>query len=153
SAGRQLGPDAWRLTGMEFNDAAITPPPGFVGTMNLTLELRRANETAADRKGLQLEWSGRSVAATTKPSGSPPSGRDAADIALMIKNGTTLMANEDIAAARLLFQRAAESGAADAAFALAETYDPLVLSSWGRKGGVTIRSDVAQAQRWYGKAK
>jgi len=149
SAGQPIGPDAWRLSATEFNDAAITPPPGFVGAMKLTFELRRANDTVADRKGLQLEWSGNraSTTANALPSGSSP------EIALMVKNGAALMANEDIAAARLMFQRAAEAGDADAAFALAETYDPLVLNKLGRKGGITIRSDIARAQSWYERAR
>ena len=149
SAGKPMGGDAWRLSSTEFNDAAITPPAGFVGAMKLTFELRRANDTVADRKSLQLEWSGNRVAAPANalPSGSSP------EIALMVKNGAALMANEDIAAARLMFQRAAEAGDADAAFALAETYDPLVLNKLGRKGGITIRSDVARAQSWYARAR
>jgi hypothetical protein len=51
---------------------------------------------------------------------------NAAEVASMMKNGAELMANGDIAAARLMFKRAAETGDGGASFALAETYDPLV---------------------------
>jgi TPR repeat protein len=148
SAGRQEGPNTWRLAVEELAGTAITPPRGFVGTMALTLELRLADNTVADRKGLQLEWAGRSISA---PAPSPPRRHDADEIALMMKSGAELMANGDISAARLMYQRAAEAGEATAALALAETYDPLVLRRVNPKGGIT--PDVAQAHAWYEKAK
>jgi len=145
SAGTQAGPTTWRLSTADFNNAVITPPRGFVGTMDLTLELRLADNTVVDRKGLQLEWSDRSVAK------SQPRQLEATDIALMRKNGAEFMANGNIVAARMMFQPAAEAGDPAAAFALAETYDPLVLRKLGAKGGGT--ADVALAHSWYEKAK
>jgi hypothetical protein len=76
---------------------------------------------------------------------------DAPEIAFLLKNGRELMANADVAAARLMFQRAAEAGSAEAAFALAETYDPLVFKRSGRRQAVTL--DIALAQSWYEKAR
>jgi TPR repeat protein len=145
SAGRQEGPNTWRLAVEELAGTAITPPRGFVGTMALTLELHLADTTVADRKGLQLEWSGRS------PATSQPRQHDADEIALMMKSGADLIANGDISAARLMYQRAAEAGDAMAALALAETYDPLVLRRLNPKGGIT--PDIALAHTWYEKAK
>src|SRR6266436_1428564 len=145
SAGRQEGPNTWRLAVEELAGTAITPPRGFVGTMALTLELQLADHTVADRKGLQLEWSSRS------PATSQPRQHDADEIALMMKSGAELIANGDISAARLIYQRAAEAGDAMAALALAETYDPLVLRRLNPKGGIT--PDVALAHTWYEKAK
>jgi TPR repeat protein len=148
SAGRQEGPSTWRLGAEELAGTAITPPRGFVGTMALTLELYLAGNTVADRKDLQLEWSGKSVPA---PARSQPRQHSADEIALMMKSGAELMANGDISAARLMYQRAAEAGDAMAALALAETYDPLVLRRVNPKGGIT--PDVALAHTWYEKAK
>jgi len=145
SAGRQEGPNTWRLAVEELAGTAITPPRGFVGTMALTLELHLADSTVADRKGLQLEWSGRS------PATSQTRQHDADEIALMMKSGADLIANGDISAARLMYQRAAEAGDAMAALALAETYDPLVLRRLNPKGGIT--PDIALAHTWYEKAK
>jgi TPR repeat protein len=145
SAGRQEGPNAWRLAVEELAGTAITPPRGFVGTMALTFELHLADNTVADRKGLQLEWSGRS------PATSQPRQHGADEIALMMKSGADLMANGDISAARLMYQRAAEAGDPLAALALAETYDPLVLRRVNPKGGIT--PDVALAHTWYERAK
>jgi hypothetical protein len=47
SAGTLLGPNTWRLSAEELDRAVITPPRGFAGAMNLTLELRLADNTAA----------------------------------------------------------------------------------------------------------
>ena len=78
----------------------------------------------------------------------PPA--EAPDIPFLLKNGAELMANADIAAARLMFQHAAEAGSAEGAFALAETYDPFVSRKAGRREAVT--ANVALARRWYEKA-
>jgi hypothetical protein len=82
----------------------------------------------------------------------PPSQRhfEASEIALLMKRGEELMAAGNIAAARLMFQPAAEAGEPAAAFALAETYDPSVLEKLGAKG---TTPNIALAQQWYEKAK
>ena len=69
----------------------------------------------------------------------------------MVRSGLEYFANGKVGAARAMFQSAAEAGEAAAAFALAETYDPLVLEKLGVRGGIT--PDIALAQRWYEKAK
>ena len=142
SAGKEVAPNTWRVSVEELPGVSIIPPRGFVGSMDLTVELRLADNSVADRKGQQLEWLSRSAAAR-----SPARQHDAAEIAQMVKRGAELMANGDVAAARLMYQRAAEAGEASAAFALAETYDPQVLA----KGG--IPADVGLAQTWYAKAR
>jgi len=148
SAGTPAGPDAWRLPTSALPDAVVMPPRGFVGAMNLTLELRLADGTLLDRTGLQLDWTGKDNPA---PPELPQRQLDAAEIELLLKNGTVLMGNGDIVAARLMFQRAAEAGDAPAAFALAETYDPAVLANMGTKGA--IKADIALAEKWYAKAR
>ena len=81
----------------------------------------------------------------------PASADDASEIAAKMKIGAELMASGDITAARMMFERAAEAGEAAAAFALAETYDPVVLRRLRLRGG--IAPDVALARRWYEKAR
>jgi TPR repeat protein len=142
SAGREVAPSTWRVPVEDLPGASVTPPRAFVGTMDLIVELRLADNSVVDRKSLQLEWLGRSIAARPQPRQ-----HDAAEIAQMVKKGAELMANGDVAAARLMYQRAAETGEATAAFALAESYDPLVLT----KGG--IPPDVGLAETWYAKAR
>jgi hypothetical protein len=76
---------------------------------------------------------------------------DASEIAAKMKIGAELMAHGDVTAARTMFQRAAEAGEAAAAFALAETYDPVVLGRLRLRGG--IAPDLALALTWYERAR
>jgi TPR repeat protein len=49
-----------------------------------------------------------------------------------------------------VLERAAETGDAQASFALAETYDPLILRKWGAYG---TRGDPTRARDLYSKAQ
>jgi curved DNA-binding protein CbpA len=123
-----------------------------------------ANEVV-DRKSSQSERSDESAPAPTASAEplqrpleasenvkAPPSQRhlETSEIALLIKRGEELMAAGNIAAARMMFQPAAEAGEPTAAFALAKTYDPAVLEKLGAKG---TTPNIALAQQWYEKAK
>lgn len=72
-----------------------------------------------------------------------------AEIASLNKRGDDLIASGDIAAARLVWRRAAEGGDGRAAGKLAGTYDPAVLGRLGVHGMVP---DLAKARSWYEKA-
>lgn len=76
---------------------------------------------------------------------------DPAEITLRLRLGADLMAAGDVAAARAMFERAAETGDAAGAFALASTYDPAVLTAMPLGGG--IKPDPVQARRWYETAR
>jgi hypothetical protein len=52
---------------------------------------------------------------------------DADEITALLKHGENLIRNGDLAAARLVLQRAAEAKSAEAALTLAATYDPVIL--------------------------
>lgn len=75
---------------------------------------------------------------------------DQAELANLMKRGRELMDVGDIASARLLLQRAADALEPQAAFALAGTYDPVVLSGVKAYG---IAPDPAMARSWYEKAR
>jgi hypothetical protein len=147
SVGRSIGGNWWRLSAAEAEKAILTPPRGFVGIVALTIELRRPDDTVADRKSMRLEW----AAPKTVPEPAV-AGRqlDADEIASLLKRGEQFVAKGDLAAARSLFERAAEAGDAQAAFALAETYDPLALLRRGEQG---FASDIAAARAWYERAR
>ncbi len=74
---------------------------------------------------------------------------DSEDIAILVKRGNDLLADGDIAAARLLLRRAAEAGSAEGALALGTTFDPVALQRLGAIGAIP---DLAQARRWYQRA-
>ena len=67
----------------------------------------------------------------------------------MVARANALLRQGDIGAARLVLARAVEMGSPQASFALAETYDPLVLAKWGTYG---TRGDARKAQDLYARA-
>ncbi len=74
---------------------------------------------------------------------------DAKTLAVMMTRAKSLQALGDIAAARLLLERAANAQDATAAFLLAQTYDPAVL---GVRDTRSITPDPVMARDWYRKA-
>ncbi|HEY1746769.1 MAG TPA: hypothetical protein VGG11_08420 [Xanthobacteraceae bacterium] len=74
---------------------------------------------------------------------------DPSEVAILLKRGQDTLKNGDLVAARLLLQRAAAAGSADGAFALAQTFDPVVVA---RLGAVGVAADAAKAREWYQKA-
>lgn len=71
------------------------------------------------------------------------------EIDALIKRGQTLLAEGDIASARLVLRRAAEGGDANAMLVLAGTYDRVELAKLKVVG---VAPDHAQAKHWYTKA-
>jgi TPR repeat protein len=74
---------------------------------------------------------------------------DREEVTVLLKWGKDLIANGDIAAARLILKRAADANNAEAALALAATYDPFVLRELKVYG---FTPDAAMARIWYEKA-
>jgi hypothetical protein len=172
STGGPLEAGNWRLPASELSNAAIRPPRGFVGAIDLTVELRLADDTVADRQSLRLMWVGTpetAAAQTTgvaapvgmdstapretpksQATGAPPRRLDREEIAHLLKRGEELVAAGQLGPARLVLQRAAEAGDSDAAFALAITYDPILVRA---RVVIGVAPDNAMARAWYEKAK
>ena len=74
---------------------------------------------------------------------------DAETLAALMTRAKSMLALGDIAAARLLLERAANAQDATAAFLLAQTYDPAVL---GVRDTRSITPDPVMARDWYRKA-
>ena len=75
---------------------------------------------------------------------------DPQEAAALMERGRDLLRNGDVASAQLAFRRLAEAGKADAALALATTYDPRYLVEHNLVG---IVGDEAKARTWYRRAK
>lgn len=82
------------------------------------------------------------------PPPKPPAVKEltSAELKSLMARGRELIGSGNIAAARSVLQRAAETQDKDAFFALAETYDPAALARWGVIG---VRHDIAMAQKFY----
>ncbi|WP_375783748.1 hypothetical protein ACE10Z_28625 [Bradyrhizobium sp. Pha-3] len=78
-----------------------------------------------------------------------PASEHVAEAAGLVARASSLLRQGDVGAARLVLERAVEMGSAQASFALAETYDPLVLAKWGTYG---TRSDASRAKALYARA-
>jgi len=89
------------------------------------------------------------AARTGNEAAAPSKTLDAETLAALMTRARSLLALGDIAAARLLLERAANAQDANAAFLLAQTYDPAVL---GVRDTRSITPDTAMARDWYRKA-
>lgn len=67
----------------------------------------------------------------------------------MMERASSLLANNDVSSARLLYEHLANNGSARAALAMGQTYDPAYLRSIDPKG---LKADVAKARQWYKRA-
>jgi hypothetical protein len=115
----------------------------------------------AEPAALAERFAGVPVKAETEPAVTPralaepsvpapvlrPLGRE--EIAMLVKRSEELVAQGDIASARLMLTRAAEAGDARAALGLGATYDANVLRKLGVIG---VGGDTARARAWYEKA-
>ena len=154
SAGVPVSEASWQLAPRDLNGVYVYAPKDFVGIMNTAIELLSANQRLIESRAARLEWIAKS--------GSPPTKRIEPGVlnaravqpmspenAVLMEKGQVLMRSGDIASARLLFQRLANAGIADAALALAATYDPRYLAQHNLIGVV---GDETKAHDWYQRA-
>jgi len=144
STGGAVGTDGWQVPVTELGNTWLVPPKDFVGPADLVAELRMSDDAIARHRRIQLEWTG------PEPAVAPPRQLDRDAIAALLKRGKDFIAAGDFAAARLVLQFAAEANHAEAALALAATYDPMVL---GERRVYGMAGDIEQARAWYEKAK
>jgi hypothetical protein len=135
-----LSPQAASLTSSDRN----SHPPAAARTESIGLA-PVDTRSAANPGALP-----RTVSPPVAP-GRPVAAEDASLIAAKMRIGVELMTYGEVTAARAMFQRAAEAGDAAGAFALAETYDPLVLGGLRLREGVV--PDLALARAWYERAR
>jgi hypothetical protein len=167
SRGKRASASAWRLDpGNELDDVAVRPPPRFAGAINLTAELvfnaAPLPQAASGRPPAPAQpipataRPQRPAAAVTSPgtadniAGPPTGAAEPRDVDALIARGQRLMRAKDIASARTVLQRAADSDDPRVALNLGETYDPVMLERLGVRGRV---GDIAQARAWYERAQ
>lgn len=170
SAGSSTSPSSWRLPYDKVQGLYLYAPKDFVGVMNTAVNLIGADKRLLDSRTVQLKWVARhpkpvapqglvtaSAEATTgdhigtvrlPTPGVEPIDPGEADV--LMQKGRDFMSNGDISAARVAFRRLADAGVADAALALANTYDPDYLAAHNFLG---MRGDRATARALYQRAK
>jgi hypothetical protein len=122
------------------------PPPPEAPTAPVRMAPAPATALAAAPATTPAE----APVAATPPPGPTVRQLERDEIDMLIRRGQQFLAAGDLAAARVLLQRAAEARDARAALALGATYDPNVLQQLGVRG---IVADIGQARMWYERAK
>jgi hypothetical protein len=154
SAGVPVSEASWQVAPRDLNGVYVYAPKDFVGIMNTAIELLSANQRLIESRAARLEWIAKSDAPPTKRIESGALNApgiqqtNAGDTALM-ERGRDLLKSGDIASARLIFQRLANAGIADAALALAATYNPRYLAQHNLIG---VAGDETMARSWYQRA-
>lgn len=158
TAGTPYGSKGWRISARDLGSVMAYAPINYIGSMHAAINLHAANNAVVDTQVVRLEWlpkreqkSEQAVAAVPRPVVAlPPRPQlDPDEIAGLIKRGQQLLSAGDIAPARLMLQRAALGGSAQAALMLGGTFDPDVLRELGVLG---FAPNPAKAREWYQKA-
>lgn len=161
--GTRLGPDAWNvpvneLPELELFASAAVPPGRF--DLVVSAHSKSGHELASARSALVVS-TGPTTAApapasapaaavtTAAPVAQPVVPLDEAAQAKQIAKAREFLGIGQVGAARLLLQRVADAGSAEAALLLGDTYDPVRLFQLGARGLV---GDTEKATFWYGRA-
>ncbi|MBV1797909.1 SEL1-like repeat protein [Siccirubricoccus sp. G192] len=132
-----------------MQDAAGAAPPGSAPAAGQPAPPKppaRAPDATVDSKPAPagpVPAPAASLAAPARPAANP------ALLAMLLRRGNGLLVLGDVSGARRFYERAAESGSAEAAEALARTYDPAALATLGARG---IQPDPEAAAAWYRRA-
>jgi hypothetical protein len=180
SEGHSIAPGAWAVSLAALSNLKITLPAGSSGRSEIVVTLvaidgsvlAEAKSTLAvaaaqkpDKGQAQREPGAPAIASilragvaegaergTAPPQpGTPPTTPQDRERALrLVKKGDEQLGEGNVAAARLFYERAAESGLAQGAMALASTFDGVELARLGVRG---IQPDAKEARRWYERAR
>ena len=112
-------------------------------TIGARMAVERASNSPVSQATQVAEAPATEQPAAAEAQGSPEAAR-------LLARASALLAQGNIGAARIVLERAVETGSAQASFMLAETYDPLVLSTWKTYG---TRGDATKARELYAKAQ
>jgi len=156
-----------KATQLTANDIQVKDPTRLPAPANQALPVRtvatvavvpsraempsRAEITSAYQSALQgrAPVAAAPMAAAAPTAAPPVRAINTDELAALLKRARGLIAIGDIAAARLLLERAAGAREASAALLLAQTYDPAVLGTPDMR---SITPDPAMARDWYRKA-
>ena len=174
--GRAFGPGVWVVPAAPTTELKLVAPSNFSGGGTIILMLTTPEGPPVAQTLVELLDGSRAgvpvhapvepvppkrdipaapPADTTSRIATPPSPALTEDkrleLSMLLQKGRDSLRIGNIMHARQFYLRAAERGLAEAAIALAATYDPLELA---RMPGVTgVAPDAAQARKWYEKAK
>ena len=141
SAGPANKPGDAPPNGAPTHEASLAAPPA---------EAAPSSTSTAAAPAAQMPKAPASVASSLPPA--PPARPllSGAEIVALVARGDALFGKGDLAAARLLYERAADAGDGQAALRLGETFDPVFLDQAHLTG---VRGDSGTAMSWYRRAR
>jgi hypothetical protein len=161
---------AWAVLLSDASGLTVSAPADFVGNLLLTIEMVQDQNTEPQKWQVMLVLAKKGAGASPpqaalasvvpgapgspeRPAESIGSMKAAAPLKTasraMMGRAKELLQSNDVAAARLIFKRLAESGLGEAAFNLAQTYDPDFLKTIPTAG---LTPDPEMARQWYQRA-
>lgn len=164
SEGHSIAPGAWAVSLSGLSGLTLTVPASASGRFEILATLVDVEGTALAEARAMLSIgppSGAPTAATVlrgappalvaPPAAAPPgmTPEDRERALRLFKRGQTELADANIAAARVFFERAADAGLAEAALALGGTFDSAELQRLNIRGAA---ADAREARRWYERA-
>lgn len=141
SEGHAIAPGTWAVPLNALADLAVAVPANATGSAEVMVALMSADGSVLDEARFTLV-----ILASSAP---PTSLYDRQRAIQYLEKGKEQLAQGLVAPARLLYERAADLGLAEAAMALAETYDPAALDRSHLRG---VEPDIKEARRWYERA-
>ena len=159
SEGHFIGPGSWAVPLRALPNLKIIIPAGAQGSSEFVVTLVALDGAELDEKKSRLIVRDGSTpglpkapALTAAPLVKVPAlnPEDRQRALKLTREGDRHMAQGNIAAARQVYELAAEAGLAQAAMALAATYDAAELARFNVRG---IEPNAKEAQRWYERAR
>jgi hypothetical protein len=158
SAGSRVSDSSWQLPLDRLKNVYLYAPTDYVGVMNSALDLVGPDKRLIDRREVRFEWLAKKESRPEPSSSIWPA--DPANpvrvqpissefASTLMKRGQEFLTTGDIEGARILFGRLADSGIADGAFAMAQTYDARYLTKLKVVGVV---GDESKAHAFYQRA-
>jgi hypothetical protein len=169
--------EAWLVSAHEAKHLRLDPPAGFTGAFTLDVQLIRGRNVEPMVQTVAVSIQAKGVAGHSESDlqetlGTIPAALDAdrgtaadeAPATISIKKAKridpekerelmamarSMLSQNDIAAARLIYSRLAREGSAQAALTLAQTYDAAFLSRYDITG---LSPNTEKAKYWYGIA-
>jgi hypothetical protein len=166
SPGGRASSGEWLIGVSDLPVATVIPPPDYIGPINIAAELRDGTGKAISKSPVQLVWKqaetfapALTAARKTSTSASSPVAAESQpairqippeEVNALLRRGEEFARSGDLAAARLLLQRAAEAHNARAAFVLAATYDPIIIEKIAANSPM---ANIELARVWYQRAQ
>ncbi len=145
--------EAWLVSAHQATDLSLIPPQGFTGSFSLEVLLIRGQSVPPLIQNVRVELRPGLLAEQDDPA--PATATMAGNRTAPDKEGqlmevaASLLRQNDITAARLIYARLAREGSVQGALTMAQTYDPVFLSKYSVQG---LQPDKEKAKYWYGVA-